>query len=110
MVKKITLAVVDDLDSRSAADETVEFELDGVGYEVDLSAANAQKLRAELRKWVNAARRVGGRRKPRSANPTLNHRAGSAAVRLWARRNGYDLTNHGRIPYNILEAYRLNGR
>jgi len=38
--------------------ETVEFGLDGGGYELDLSAANAAGLRAALGRYVAAARRV----------------------------------------------------
>ena len=49
---------VDDVDGGEAA-ETVHFGLDGIGYEVDLSAANAAELRAMLSPYVAAARPVG---------------------------------------------------
>ena len=45
MAKKITITLVDDIDGTSSADETVSFSLDGVSYEIDLSADNAGKLR-----------------------------------------------------------------
>ena len=43
MAKKVTVTLVDDFDGEGAADETVEFGLDGVTYEIDLSAKNATK-------------------------------------------------------------------
>ena len=52
MAKKVTVTLVDDFDGAGAADETVEFGLDGVSYEIDLSAKNAAKLRNELKPWL----------------------------------------------------------
>jgi len=63
MAKKVTVTLVDDFDGEGAADETVEFGLDGVSYEIDLSSKNASKLRNDLKQWVDAGRRVGGRRR-----------------------------------------------
>lgn len=63
MAKKVTVTLVDDFDGAGAADETVEFGLDGVTYEIDLSTKNAAKLRGDLKQWVAAGRRVGGRRR-----------------------------------------------
>ena len=68
MAKKVTVTLVDDFDGEGAADETVEFGLDGVTYEIDLSAKNATKLRNDLKQWVEASRRVGGRRRGRSSS------------------------------------------
>jgi hypothetical protein len=41
----------------------VAFTLDGVTYEIDLSTKNANKLRAVFEPWIEAGRRVGGRRR-----------------------------------------------
>ena len=68
MAKKVTVTLVDDFDGEGAADETVEFGLDGVTYEIDLSSKNATKLRNDLKQWVEAGRRVGGRRRGRSSS------------------------------------------
>jgi hypothetical protein len=54
MAKKVTVTLVDDFDGEGAADETVEFGLDGVTYEIDLSAKNATKLRNDLKQWSGA--------------------------------------------------------
>ena len=52
MAQKVHVLLVDDLDGGDA-DETVPFGLDGVSYEIDLSAANAQKLRDALAAYVS---------------------------------------------------------
>src|SRR5438270_13340428 len=101
MAKKVTVTLVDDFDGAGAADETVEFGLDGVTYEIDLSSKNAAKLRNDLKQWVAAARRVGGRRGGRSGSgggrgPTDAEQ--SAATRDWARRNGAAVPTRARLP------------
>ena len=66
MATLTTVTVVDDLDGSEAA-ESVEFALDGVAYEIDLSEDNAEKLRDALAGYVAGARRVtGGRRAARA--------------------------------------------
>ncbi|MCI4674475.1 histone-like nucleoid-structuring protein Lsr2 [Candidatus Mycolicibacterium alkanivorans] len=109
MAKKVTVTLVDDFDGEGAADETVEFSLDGVSYEIDLSSKNAQKLRDQLKPWLEAGRRVGGRRRGRSALPGRGgasiDREQSAAIREWARRNGRKVSTRGRIPADIIDAF-----
>ncbi|BBY99760.1 histone-like nucleoid-structuring protein Lsr2 [Mycolicibacterium fallax] len=112
MARKVTVTLVDDFDGEAAADETVEFSLDGVTYEIDLCAANAEKLRGDLNKWVESARRVSGRRRgqrPAAAGAGRGRaaidREQSAAIREWARGAGLNVSSRGRIPAEIIEAY-----
>ncbi len=110
MAKKVTVTLVDDFDGEGAADETVEFAVDGVTYEIDLSAKNAKALRSDLKKWVEAGRRVGGRRRGRSGGGPGRGRAAidreqSAAIRDWARRNGHNVSTRGRIPADVIDAF-----
>src|SRR6202045_1019291 len=108
MAKKVTVTLVDDFDGEGAADETVEFGLDGVTYEIDLSAKNATKLRNDLKQWVEASRRVGGRRRGRSGSGRGRgalHREQNAAIREWARRNGHNVSTRGRIPADVIDAF-----
>ncbi|MCX0275170.1 Lsr2 family protein [Nocardia zapadnayensis] len=58
--------MVDDLDGKSVAAETVSFGVDGVMYEIELSEANAREFRAGMDKWVPFVRRSGGRRNPKA--------------------------------------------
>ena len=111
MAKKVTVTLVDDFDGEGPADETVEFSIDGVTYEIDLSAKNAKKLRDDLKQWVDAGRRVGGRRRGRSGGAPGRAARGSidreqsAAIREWARRNGHKVSTRGRIPAEVIDAF-----
>lgn len=110
MARKVTVTLVDDVDDTQTADETVEFGLDGVTYEIDLSAKNAAKLRESLEKWVENARRSGGRKRgaraiaaPRGRTPI--DRSQSAAIRDWARKAGLKVNERGRISQDVIDAY-----
>ena len=112
MAKKVTVTLVDDFDGDGPADETVEFSIDGVSYEIDLSAKNAKKLRDDLKQWTEAGRRVGGRRRGRSGGSGRGRatiaREHSAAIRDWARRSGHKVSTRGRIPAEIIDAFHAS--
>lgn len=110
MAKKVTVTLIDDVDPESTADETVEFGLDGVTYEIDLSSENATRLREQLQEWVSHARRSAGQRRGKPAAAAGKSRAGvdreqSASIREWARRNGHPVSARGRISAEIAELY-----
>jgi hypothetical protein len=125
VAQKVQVILEDDIDG-GPADETVIFALDGANYEIDLSSANAQRLRDALAEFVGHARRAGrsggaarvngtssGSRSSRSSGSSGSSSSGGAradreqtqAIREWARSNGYDVKPRGRVPANIVEAY-----
>jgi len=116
MAQKVRVEVLDDLDGGEAA-ETVAFGLDGVSYEIDLSADNAAALRSEFERFIQAARRVGGRRmKVALGQSTVaatrssgtgqgNSREYNQQVREWAAANGYEVAERGRLSSEVIEAY-----
>ncbi|MET9002132.1 Lsr2 family protein [Amycolatopsis sp. NPDC004169] len=66
MARNTAVQVLDDLTGEPAA-ETVGFGLDGIDYDIDLSVANAEALRALLQRYADAGRRTGGRKnRPRT--------------------------------------------
>ncbi|MDN5918419.1 MAG: Lsr2 family protein [Pseudonocardia sp.] len=106
MAKHTTVTLVDDLDG-SKAEEQVQFSVDGRSYEIDLSSKNATKLRDGLAPYVSAARR-GGRTASASASSngsSASERAVNRAVREWAVAQGMKISERGRIPSSVLEAY-----
>jgi len=107
MAKKVTVSLIDDFDGKQA-DETVQFGLDGVSYEIDLSEKNAKKMREGLRPWVDAGQRIGGSRRRRAVGTggVSVDRKQSAEIREWARKCGYEVARRGRIPAEVLDAYR----
>lgn len=115
MAQKVTVTLVDDLDG-STAEETVEFGLDGVSYTIDLSSGNAGKLRDALADFVGSARRAGGRKRSGPGRPVgVKVRPASAdreqnqAIREWARKQGMKVSDRGRIPAEVLDAYHQQG-
>jgi hypothetical protein len=108
MASKTLVFLEDDLDG-SEAEETVSFALDGVSYEIDLSTKNAGKLRDVLALYVGSGRRVGGRAvRGRGAAAKAATRPGTpntADIREWARKKGLDVSERGRIPASITDAY-----
>lgn len=124
MAKKVTVALTDDKEAYDgndaiSADQTVEFSLDGVTYEIDLCAKNAMKLRTDIEQWAHAARRTGGRGKRGTAKKvTATPRAEGGihdmdadqrrAAREWLRNNTTEYANlgsRGRIPDAGLELF-----
>jgi Lsr2 len=105
MAQRVQIMLVDDIDGTEAV-ETVSFSFDGVDYEIDLTAANAKKLRSDLAAWVGHARRLGGRKSSRKAGATAGQRRSDlSSVREWARKNGHEVSDRGRISAGILAAY-----
>jgi hypothetical protein len=109
MAQKVIVQLVDDLDGTTAEGiTTVTFGLDGMQFEIDLTPNNAAKLRNQLADFVDSGRRTGGRVKrgtaPTGATPAAN-REQTKAIRDWARQNGFELSDRGRIPSNVIEAF-----
>lgn len=113
MAKEVITKLVDDLDG-GAADQTVEFGLDGASYEIDLSNRNAAKLRVALASYIEAAaklpaaKRTVGRRAPGRPGPKKTvtaEVADNATIRVWAARNGFDVAERGRVPANVVEQF-----
>ena len=96
----------DDLDG-SKADETISFGLDGTTYELDLSKANAKKLREALAPYVNVGRKVTPRARGRSTGAGRGRRGSTSAaeIRAWAREHGYEVSDRGRVPAEVRAAY-----
>ncbi len=110
MAKQILVVLTDDLDG-GTADRTVEFAVDGVNYTIDLSEKNAGKLRKALDPFISAGNRVGrgntdgrGRRGAGRA-PVRADREQNKAIREWAVKNGHEVSERGRIPASVTEAF-----
>lgn len=107
MAQRVNVVLVDDIDG-SDASETVSFGLDGAQYEIDLSATNADRLREALAPYIGHGRRAGGRKKAASAaraTPSSTGGPSAADIRAWARDNGWDVPERGRVSAEVREAY-----
>ena len=109
MAKQVITVLTDDLDGGNA-DRTIEFGLDGVNYTIDLSDKNVGKLRKAFDPYLAVATRVGrtggnARIASRAAAPARSNRDQNQAIREWAVKNGYEVSERGRIPSAIVEAF-----
>jgi hypothetical protein len=112
MSKQVITVLTDDLDGGDA-DRTVEFGLDGVTYTIDLSDKNAGKLRKALDPYLAVAGRAGrssgqSRAGSRRGGPAPAGRVGreqNQAIREWATKNGFEVSERGRIPSTVVEAF-----
>jgi hypothetical protein len=104
MAQKIQTLFIDDIDG-GEAEGTIHFALDGSEFEIDLSREHSQELRSALGMYIVHARKVStprragirGGRKPGSVDTT--------AVRAWAREQGIDIKERGRVPAGVVEQY-----
>jgi hypothetical protein len=118
MAQKVQVLLVDDLDGGEAS-ETVPFAIDGSSYEIDLSSKNAEELRDAFAKYVGAARKAGrtpasssgrssGGSSRRSGGSASMDRDQAAAIRSWAKKQGLQVSDRGRIPASIITQYNQN--
>lgn len=109
MAQKVIVQLLDDID-QTPADETVRFALDGVNYEIDLTTANAAKLRDSLAQWTGHARRTGGRKSTGRGTASGPARSDLNEMREWGRKNGFKVSDRGRVSRELQEAYdKANG-
>lgn len=106
MAQKVEVTLIDDLDG-GKADETVTFGLDGKQYVIDLSGKNATKLRESFAKYVAVARKErtagsAGRGTVRKSPTDVN----TSDVREWARSEGYEVSERGRVSKDLIVKFQ----
>lgn len=110
MATKRVTQLIDDIDG-SVLDEgdgkQIVFSIEGRSYEIDLSDGNADALYRAFAPYIDAARSIGtagAGRNRRASQPKSDLDLG--AVREWARANGHTVSDRGRVPSTIIDAYR----
>lgn len=106
MAQRVEVKLTDDLDGTDIATgkgETVSFSVDGVAYEIDLATKNATTLRKALAPYIAAGRRqsAGGRRSARRTKVGPD----AKTVKEWARANGYEVKDRGRVSREVQAAF-----
>lgn len=105
MAQKVSITMVSDLSGAEGDDiSSVRFALDGTEYEIDLTQKEAAKLTKSLEAYIGAARRVRGARSGRRSAATSDGPS-AAAIREWARANGVEVTDRGRVSVEARAAY-----
>ncbi|WP_032385485.1 histone-like nucleoid-structuring protein Lsr2 [Rhodococcoides fascians] len=120
MARIVSVELVDDIDGtviEEGAGETVEFAVGGVEYVIDLKTKNANEFHRKLDYYIRYATRTGGRkRKPSSSGAAASSPTAASAsprrdpaqvraIRQWAADEGYEISDRGRIPAHIEDAF-----
>ncbi len=105
MAQKVRVSFVDDLDG-SEAEGTVRFGLDGADYEIDLNAGHAAALRDALGKYVGHARKTSNSAQRRGDRGSRRPRQDTTAMREWAKAQGLNVAERGRVPAEIVAKYQ----
>jgi nucleoid-associated protein Lsr2 len=103
MAQRVEVLLEDDIDG-SPADETVRFAYNGTQYEIDLSSQNAEALRSTLGKYIEHARKASA--PPRQAHRAVRNSVDNSAVRAWAKAQGKEISERGRIPASVMKEYQ----
>lgn len=113
MAQKVKVLLLCDLcDGETEGTESIAFALDGNAYEIDVCAKHAGKLRDAFAPYVGAARRGGsggsarrGRRGSGSSRGRGGSRGRAASIREWARGQGIEVSERGRVPADVIAKY-----
>jgi hypothetical protein len=110
MAEQVIRRKVDDLERLrgvpyTPADEEIVFGLDGHSYVIDLSEENAAELRKLLEDYVAAGRPLIDVEARKDMTPAQAKRQELADVRAWAAQQGLRVSNRGKIPGHVLDAF-----
>jgi hypothetical protein len=105
MARKEIVEYTDDLDGSSTDDvQTVRLSYGSRTVDVDLGAKNRSKLEKYLTPYLEAGRRVSASRGG-ARGGTHGLTEDVKAIRDWARAQGLDVSERGRISKTIRDAF-----
>jgi hypothetical protein len=96
-MKKVEVLLVDDIDGKTRAEETVKFTYRGKTYEIDLNGENLAEFDGCMQRFVTNARGYGAGQN--------NDSQDKQGIRNWARQQGIKVGSRGRIPATVLREY-----
>lgn len=107
MAQQFQVQYIDDLDGSDLGSvaNTISFAFDGKEYSIDLSDENAAQFREVMAPYVESGHRVSGTKAKPTRKVAGRSSGDTKAIRDWARDNGFTVSDRGRIPANIMDAY-----
>lgn len=108
VAQKVQVLLTCDLhDDDTPAVETVTFGYDGATYAFELCQDHLDDFAGTMSRFIAAARRAEGGpvRRPRAAAQPRPAGGDVGAVREWGRANGFTVSDRGRIPTELRDAY-----
>lgn len=110
MAQKTVVIYTDDLTGEKTDDiQTHSLVLDGVPYEFDLTPDSYDKLLEAVAPFTRVGRkpktgRAAAGRKSAKANQGADG-ASTHEIREWAKSQGYEVNERGRVPARVREAF-----
>ncbi|MEV4189863.1 histone-like nucleoid-structuring protein Lsr2 [Streptomyces toxytricini] len=83
---------------------TVTFGLGDTWYEVDLTAEEKKALEAALKSYLKVSRKAGKPAPKKRVVPETTAEERDK-IRAWAKEEGYEFADRGRIPKKVMKAY-----
>ncbi|MFF0183557.1 Lsr2 family protein [Streptomyces sp. NPDC005244] len=106
MAQKIQTIYIDDFTGNESDEvNTHVFSLDGVSYEIDLIPENYDKLFEALEPFIDKGRKQGRVKGAPKARKSEADGPSAEEVRAWARVQGIEVNDRGRVPANVREQY-----
>jgi hypothetical protein len=105
MAKRQVEVLEDDLDGTLIMGEnegrTVSLAIDGRAFELDLTNDHIRELENSLARFIGPAvtSSNGTTPTPRTSSEDLQ------VIREWARKNGHQVKDRGRIPFSVMDAF-----
>jgi hypothetical protein len=115
VAQKVSVTYACDYDDKEIPDgqqHSITFGLDGQEYEIDLCAKHSERFSEVVGKFTEHARKtsvknsVGRQRRRRTAA----NRQRSAEIRAWAKKSGFEVSDRGRIPGNVLAGFETKAK
>ncbi|MFT7022389.1 MAG: hypothetical protein ACJA07_001473 [Rhodococcus sp. (in: high G+C Gram-positive bacteria)] len=102
MAEILTTQTVDDLD-RSSPAESIRFSYGRDHFVIDLGPHNAARIEADFQQWIQYSRPI---RPPHNGRSKSKLSRDPSRIRAWAKAHGLEVSDKGRIPLEVVEAYR----
>ena len=103
MAQQVSVTITCDVCGSTKDTRTRTISLDGQAREIDLCGKDGRALDKVAGKYVPFARKV--KRTPATGRRTLSDRERSADIRAWAKTQGFQVSDRGRIPENVEREY-----
>lgn len=104
MAKETIIRITDDIDGSEAV-ESIRFAFRGTDYDIDLNAKNVAAIEKSFEKWIQHGQKSDPGIRTRQRRSSVKNKDQTAAVREWAKANGYQVSDRGRIAAEVRAAY-----
>jgi hypothetical protein len=110
VAQKVSVTYACDYDGKDIVrgqETTRTFGIDGRDFEIDLCRRHNERLSQVLGPYLEVSRRSS---RPPRRRRTMAHRQRSAEIRAWAKQQGIEVSDRGRIPASVVEQYEAATR